>query len=118
MSWAKQDCAGERCKQQSVQGTQCAVWGNAFRPIGLLRSQCFEHAFNQCNYLTQQGFSMQAPAPPDPPHVTLQTFLVSVLTLADQAVADIGSVNGILDTMSTILAVDVDPNGIAADVTV
>ena len=41
-----------------------------------------------------------------------------MFTLADQAVTDIGSVNGILDTVSTILAVDVDPNGIAADVTV
>ena len=48
----------------------------------------------------------------------LQAFLVSVLTLADQAVTDIGSVNGILDTVSAILAVDVDPTGIAADVTV
>lgn len=61
---------------------------------------------------------MQVPASALPAARTLQAFLESVLTLADQAVADIGSVNGILDTVSTILGVDVDPTGIAADVAV
>ena len=41
-----------------------------------------------------------------------------MLALANQAVTDIGSINGILDTVSAILAVDVDPTGIAADVAV
>lgn len=49
---------------------------------------------------------------------SLQAFLELVLALANQAVTDIGSVNGILDAVSTILAVDVDPTGIAADVAV
>lgn len=38
--------------------------------------------------------------------------------MATQAVADIASVGGILDTVSAILATDVDPLGIAADTTV
>ncbi|KAK9826154.1 hypothetical protein WJX81_001842 [Elliptochloris bilobata] len=46
---------------------------------------------------------------------SLKAFLVSIISLANKAVTDISSVSGILDTVSAILAVDVDPTGIAAD---
>jgi hypothetical protein len=47
-----------------------------------------------------------------------QAFLAAALALAGQAATDISSVTGILDTVSAILAVDVDPAGIAADTAV
>ena len=47
-----------------------------------------------------------------------QAFLVAALALAGQAATDISSVTGILDTVSSILAMDVDPAGIAADTAV